>query len=95
VKIALIKRKKDGHFLGKEYEEGYSYSSYTYEDASWTSMYEPLSKYTTDENDEWKLTLFETKEAAQDHINNIHGKTSWHGDTTEEYEVVLVKDIND
>lgn len=53
-------------YYGRKYEEGYYWSEYTYEDASFEGAWNNLSRFLNEE--EYALTIFESEKAAMDYI---------------------------
>lgn len=92
MKIALIRRISDYYYLGSEYEEPFQYSEHTSGGGCWDSVYKPLDDAYIHGEEFFKLSMFPTKKEAKEYIELHYSKDSWHGDTRDQYEVVLAKD---
>lgn len=69
--LAVIRVKGKNLYLGKQYNEGYYYSSYTHAEGSFDDILADLSEYVGGET-ESKITIFESKDAAQEFLDRRH-----------------------
>lgn len=68
MKFHVVRNTKTGHFLGKELEEGFRYSTYTDEGASLVEYWDELQHH-LDRRDQC-LVIFENEESAKRYILN-------------------------
>lgn len=78
MKFHLIYDENSGLFLGNQFEEGFCYSSYTAEDASFNRVFKPLKDYMNVKRN-CRLMIFENKYAAEYFINSVETKFSVNG----------------
>ena len=86
MKFCVIRNTRTNNFLGHEIEEGYRYSTYTYESACFSETWEKL-KHLVNNNSFCRLTIFENEEKAKEKINNLR--------RCSDLEVVFLRDLEE
>lgn len=69
MKFHVVER-SDGYLYGKMFEEPYRYSEYTHGGGDFYDTFVPREALTDNSNTEYHVAIFESKEAAQNIVDN-------------------------